>query len=392
MGRKLEWKIDLGIVLLLCFITPLFAMDPQAHPVLLYSLAALLIFSFIFRNFFVYIDLRTKAGGAILWSQLSLASAMTVIDQSFISQIFLLFLVGEAAFYRRKYDSFAYAAIAYLSFVVGRFVVFDLPAEDIWGIVIPKSLDFICFYGISYLAKYIAIQKRQLSKAHNRMKQASIQLEETTLLKERTKISREIHDTIGHSFTTAIMGIEASRRVWKQDQQKAGKLLGDIKQQLQAGLDDVRKSVRMLSDPYTPENVTEKLIDLIENTKDRTGVIIVYDIEKLDGKLNPDQTLVVHRALQEGLANGLRHGRSTQFRFNLKLHAERVAFHLADNGSGFSVKRTTPGFGLMGMEERVRQLEGEFQIESEPAKGTVITFSFPVDANETEKLQAGASL
>ncbi|SDM71166.1 sensor histidine kinase [Sediminibacillus halophilus] len=389
MGRKLERKIDVSVVLILCFITPMFAMDPQEHPVLLYSFAVLLIVTFIIRNFVVYIDLRTRAGGLVLWGQLLLAAVMTLVDQSFISQIFLLFLIGEAAFHRKKLYSCVYTLTAYLTFVVGRFAVFSVPAAQIWEIVIPKSLEFICFFAISYLAKYIAVQKHRLSNAHERMKQASIQLEETTMLKERTRISREIHDTIGHSLTTAIMGIEAGRRLLKQDEKKAEKLLGDMKQQLQTGLNEVRKSVRTLSAPYEPDNFTKHLTDLIEDTRDRTGVRIAYEIEKLDDKLNADQAITIVRALQEGLANGLRHGKSTDFQFTLEQHTGRITFHLVDNGRGFTVNRTAPGFGLMGMEERVRQLNGEFQINSIPGKGTAIAFSFPLTEGK-DRIQAGA--
>ncbi|WP_053217174.1 sensor histidine kinase [Virgibacillus senegalensis] len=389
MGRKLERKIDIGVVVMLCLITPLFAMDPQEHPVTLYSLAALLIFSFILRNFVVYIDLRTRVGSLVLWGQLSLAAVMTLVDQSFISQIFLLFLIGEAAFHRTMLHSCVYTVAAYLSFVVGRFAVFDFPAEQIWEIVIPKSLEFICFFAISYLAKYIAAQKQQLSNAHERMKQASIQLEETTMLKERTRISREIHDTIGHSLTTAIMGIEAGKRLLKQDEKKAEKMLVDIKQQLQIGLNEVRKSVRTLSEPYAPADFTKHLADLMEDTIDRTGVGIAYEIDNLDDKLNGDQAITVVRALQEGLANGLRHGNSTQFQFTLEQHADSVFFHLVDNGRGFTVDRTAPGFGLMGMEARVRQLNGAFQIDSAPGDGATITFSFPLTEGK-ERIKAGA--
>ncbi|MNI87238.1 Sensor protein VraS [compost metagenome] len=84
---------------------------------------------------------------------------------------------------------------------------------------------------------------------------------------------------------------------------------------------------------------------------------------------------VIYHALQEGLTNGIRHGHGSEFSFSLRDEGSSVQFRLADNGTGSS--HIEMGFGLKMMRERVKQLKGTLNIDSEPDKGCLLRMNLP---------------
>ncbi|MNN32914.1 Sensor protein VraS [compost metagenome] len=85
---------------------------------------------------------------------------------------------------------------------------------------------------------------------------------------------------------------------------------------------------------------------------------------------------VIYRALQEGLTNGIRHGKSTAFIFKLFERDNSINFSLEDNGIG--AVALTKGFGLRSMEERVKELGGQLDIYSEEGEGFSIYIKLPL--------------
>ena len=89
---------------------------------------------------------------------------------------------------------------------------------------------------------------------------------------------------------------------------------------------------------------------------------------------------LIFHALQEGLTNGIRHGKSTEFHFSLKDDGFTVQFMLIDNGVG--TDNIKMGFGLKMMQERVQQLKGAFYVNSEKHKGCIVRFELPYISQE----------
>ncbi|MDY7042632.1 sensor histidine kinase [Virgibacillus salarius] len=376
MSQSFEKKLDLIIIIGLIITLPLLSLDQQEHFLQIYLFTILFIITYIIRNFIFHVDLHSLKGGIILFIQLFIALAINIYDNSFISEIYLLVLVGEAAMHRTKQFSIPFSFLAYTFFVIGRFI--NYPSFESLHFIIPKSLEFVSFFALSYLAKIIVNQKQQLAKAYESIKKAALSLEENTLFAERTRISREIHDTIGHTLTTTIMGVKASNKLIDHDKKKAKQLLNDIQIQLQNGLNDVRKSVKLLNNQQSFIEFLPSITSLLEDTIDQTGITIDYHIDAPNLHISPKQELVIYRALQEGLTNGIRHGPSTHFEFLLYKEDSNTIFKLIDNGRGFDIKQATLGFGLISMQERVRELKGEWLITSLPNNGgTELMISLP---------------
>jgi len=103
------------------------------------------------------------------------------------------------------------------------------------------------------------------------------------------------------------------------------------------------------------------------------------DVEAGDLKENlPDEIKVgVYRLVQEALQNAAAHAHAKHAKVIVKQAADKVVVEIIDDGEGFDAQRTR-GMGILGMEERVRQLRGVFKIDSAPGTGTTVHAELPL--------------
>ncbi|WP_258358985.1 AAA family ATPase [Moorella sulfitireducens] len=199
-------------------------------------------------------------------------------------------------------------------------------------------------------------------------------LVEKSRLEERNRIAREIHDTVGHTLTSVLVQIEAGKRLLQKDASLVEPKLEQCQEQLRKGLDDIRRSLRLLRGSGVTGGVPD-LETLIRDVVKNTGVTIDYRIDPLP-QLDPVRRYVLYRALQEGLTNGIRHGGSRSFYFSLTEENGTARFLLQDYGKG--AEEIHPGFGLTSMRERVKELEGEMSISARPGAGCRLEIILPL--------------
>ena len=93
--------------------------------------------------------------------------------------------------------------------------------------------------------------------------------------------------------------------------------------------------------------------------------------------LGSDQQLVLYRVTQEALNNVARHARASSVSVEIARTDGDVALEVADDGEGFAVGDEDRGLGLDGMAERARLVDGEFEIDAEPGRGTTLKLRVP---------------
>lgn len=197
---------------------------------------------------------------------------------------------------------------------------------------------------------------------------------EKSRLEERNRIAREIHDTVGHTLTSVLMQIEAGKRLLQKNLVLATQKLAQAQQQVRNGLDEIRRSLHLLRETGTADR-TADLEGLILDVVEKTGVKVDYRIDPVP-RLDPARRYVLYRALQEGITNAIRHGRSKSFCFSLTEEEGFVRFVLQDFGTGADEIR--PGFGLTSMQERVKEFQGTCQVQSRAGEGCTITIVLPL--------------
>lgn len=360
----------------------------------LIPLSILLLFSFLLRRKPLLGDRWSKTLGKLSFViDLGLLFLISLFDMSRVAVLyFYIDIIDMVLFYPIRH-SLIISVVIYLEYVLIRFVryikwnYFDFfyfsPAfyED--------ALYFIFVFLIIYIAKQQIIQKqmltqtmlqleertRQYGETNQKLQETLTRLEEMTTLKERNRIAREIHDTVGHTLTTVLIEIEAGKRLIPKNPSLAAQKLDLAQDQVRKGLNDIRRSVRTLRDGSDLLDLIPSMKSLIRDTEVHAGVDIDFRCDP-GLPLSEAQGRVLFSALQEGLANGIRHGGCTAFEISLKAQGDKIAFMIKDNGRGSD--EVIPGFGLNAMEERVHALGGSLEIETAEGRGFCIKITLPI--------------
>ncbi|MEB1807120.1 MAG: sensor histidine kinase [Bacillaceae bacterium] len=198
---------------------------------------------------------------------------------------------------------------------------------------------------------------------------------EMSVLEERNRIAHELHDIIGHSLTTVIVQLEAGKRLSKAKPDQVYEKMELSQELLRKGLDRIRESVKVLGEVQESIEIEEALKGLVDDTVKATGVLITSSIDEIP-KLNHAQKKVIYHALQEGITNGIRHGKSTHFHFTLQVKDKFLEFKLVDNGVG--EEKIEYGFGLNAMKNRIEMLNGELTVKTEKGRGCELVITLPL--------------
>jgi signal transduction histidine kinase len=355
------------------------------------------------RNAVIYpSEKRRNIGMLIIFLDILLVFFINRVDTGNSSGIFFYLLIGDCAI---AYSAIFTGLVTFLCFVayhISQYISLDYPSPvSLLPQIGLSSLSFIAVYAIMYLVKYeirqrrklaetmyeLKVKTKQLENTYFKLKETSKELEELTIVSERNRIAREIHDTVGHTLTTVLLELEAGERLIPVDPPTAIQKIGLAKAQVRRGLQDIRESVKTLQSGRELMEFIPSLKLLIEETTKHGDIFIKYDIRELP-QLTPAQEKAIYRALQEGLTNGIRHGKSTAFVFVLEYSNNEIKFMLQDNGKG--TESVVKGFGLSTMEARVKELGGVLYVQSSEEEGFQISITIPVNnfdggKNETDQ-------
>lgn len=362
----------IGIIVCIQVIALFFLIYENGASLMIVGGSILFILFGLYRLIYFDVDHYPRINLLLLWVQLAIGFLITCFDSSFISSIYLYFLISEIALIYRFRTSFLYMISSYILYVTSRFIVFDFPAFEEISFVIPRSLEFVVIYAAFYITKIAMDQKEELAKAYEKLDESSKEIDILLIENERIRISREIHDSVGHVLTNAIVGIDTVRKIIHKDYDKALTMLDMIRDSSQKGLEEVRETVHKLKHTDAFLDYRLAIEQLLLNTEKNTEIQIIKEIPSNIPIHSPQVQMAVYRMIQEGLTNSLRHGKADRFTCFITVSEKYVMVQLEDNGIGFdlSVKK---GFGLKTMNERIEECGGIFQIESTPGKGTVIT-------------------
>jgi two-component system, NarL family, sensor kinase len=211
--------------------------------------------------------------------------------------------------------------------------------------------------------------------------------EESTLLaraEERTRLAREIHDTLAQDLTAIGLDIEGALRHLEDQPEQARERLQRALATSRASLEEARRSVLDLrAGPLEGRPLPEALAALSRAFTSETGVQVRFSTDY--SQLLPSRfEAELYRVAQEALANVRKHAGATAVDMELRASDRGVVLLLADNGAGFDPDREPgDGQGLRGMRERVRLLAGRLRVQSRPGRGTKITVHVPLTEQET---------
>jgi signal transduction histidine kinase len=202
------------------------------------------------------------------------------------------------------------------------------------------------------------------------------------ILAERTRIAREIHDTLAQGFVGVSVQLELTAHLLAQSHLlEASQQVDRTRELVRDGLADARRSIWDLRAAGTPATLPMRLTHLVEQSATE-HLKADIDIGGIYRALSPSLENEVLRIAQEALANAVRHSGATRIVVDLRYHPNELTLTVCDNGTGFQATDTTlPAkghFGLQGMRERADQIGGTLSVESSPENGTTVTLSVPL--------------
>lgn len=200
------------------------------------------------------------------------------------------------------------------------------------------------------------------------------QVETLAATLERTRIAREIHDSLGHSLTTLDVQLELAQKLYQRDPIQAAKSLDIAKDLTNQCLSEVRRSVQTMR--QTNFNLNEALSTLVEQVGRNQAFVIQLDVKLPQLPVQTSHQL--YCIVQEGLTNIQKHASATVVSLKGYQTSNAIILKLTDNGQGFEVSAPHTGFGLRGMQERVHILGGELKIKSSLDEGTQIQARIPL--------------
>jgi signal transduction histidine kinase len=225
----------------------------------------------------------------------------------------------------------------------------------------------------------------RLALANDRLRRYALLAENQATLQERTRIAREIHDSVGHTLTAQSIQLENVAMWAPQDLSKATEHLQKARMLGKEALQNVRHSVATLrQQPLAGNSLPEALEKLIGEFERTTGIEIERTLQ-LDRSPPPEQAIALYRIVQEALTNIAKHSQADRVRLHLTEKSTNLELSIEDNGVGFDPTINTTGFGLQSMRERTEALGGTFEILSQPIqdspqgflKGCLIHLTIP---------------
>ena len=323
---------------------------------------------------------------ALLWIGLTLllAEAITIVSVGEFPRILYTIIPIIAVFYLPRRWSLAITVGSFF-WVMCSVMLFPIPEIRLQSLIITLVLlTYLGGYGLAYalLQERRARQEAQyllheLAEANDQLTKYAAEVAQLATVRERNRIAREIHDSLGHYLTVIGVQLEKAIAFDAVNPEEARLAVKAAKGLTDDALTEVRSSVGVLRETDESFTLQSALQALVQNMQ-QSGLSVNLQWRGDEDGLSEQQLLTLFRAAQEGLTNVQKHAGAQQVLIEVSLDAETAAFRLADDGIGFDPKAMrSGGYGLQGLRERVELVRGEMTLGHSPAGGAQLVVVLP---------------
>jgi ligand-binding sensor domain-containing protein/signal transduction histidine kinase len=219
----------------------------------------------------------------------------------------------------------------------------------------------------------------------------NVEREFQAVLGERTRIAREIHDTLAQGFVAVSVHLELVAQLMRNSVDAAREQLERAQALVRSSLDDARTSIwELRSQGVEREDLAARILKMAEEVTASTGAQrarVQMHVTGTNHPLDEDVERELTRIAREAVTNAVRHGEAANIVLRLEFEGSMFGMEIRDDGRGF---RGTPPdgssghFGLTGMRERAEAIGSTLTVESKPGEGTTVRLALPL-GRETEK-------
>jgi signal transduction histidine kinase len=222
-------------------------------------------------------------------------------------------------------------------------------------------------------------RREELRQANQKLRESAAQIEKLAMNQERTRIARDIHDSLGHALTGLNIQLEGALKLWEANPDQARAFVAQAKEMGSTALHETRQAVATLRQTPLPQlDLANAITPLTQRLQQVTGIVprVVVDCPPLPESLK----LSVYRIVQEALTNICKYAQATQVSITIQSLPDVSRLHIAvqDNGVGFNAQDNTTGFGLRGIQERAEAEGGQLQLRTAPGQGCTLNVWLPL--------------
>lgn len=267
-------------------------------------------------------------------------------------------------------------------------IILGIKQQQWWSIPVMIFGNVLFYYGAHLVLKLkeqenlLKEQENQLFEQKKELQQAQYTMgtmKELYTLQERNRISREIHDSVGHSLSTIIIQLGAISKLSEENSPQVSQMSAQLREFAVKGLQEVRTVVHDLKpEQLTKQQLNVALGEFIYETKQHSGVEFVFRQNKPTIQLSKEQELTIFRGVQEATTNAIRHGKATKITLLMMYSANELIVTIMDNGVGSS-DISLEG-GLKALEERLHELQAQLELKN-TEQGFTVQMKLKGEAN-----------
>jgi signal transduction histidine kinase len=220
------------------------------------------------------------------------------------------------------------------------------------------------------------LNRRQLQVAKDRLRIESMQSMVIGQEKERARIARDIHDSLGGMLSTAKLRLNAF--AYKQPGVETNKDFEQAYKLVDESCTEIRNIAHIMQPVALAKLGLEAAIrDLLNKIPEIGLPHTTFQCFGIDKQLDKTVALTAYRIVQEAVQNALKHAQATDLLIEIQQHGEQLSITVEDNGVGFDKNAMQHGMGLDNIEFRAKFIGGEVEIESKQGEGTTFMAILP---------------
>lgn len=305
-----------------------------------------------------------------------------------ISKVFLLFLLYGKLWHKKLSMIFPSMFWLIYQFISNRNTFYDTLPVTIIQVAVLMGFSIAIWYANKLLDKYTeyrnqitdsmyksAVNEMDLKKLNRVLLTQNNIIERNARLEERENISRNIHNSVGHTITAASMALDAASVLWESYPDKAMDKVKTANERIHLGLESIRHAVRVLdaeAENISVDDFKLELLAIVDNFTMDTDIKVYFDFEILAGDLQipHEHTEFMTGAVEELLTNGVKHGNANCFTLYLLADSSHLKVCVTDNGkSDFDSQnaslRIQEGFGLKKIIKYIEKTGGNTEFRNE---------------------------
>ena len=252
---------------------------------------------------------------------------------------------------------------------------------SVYNVLISMNMVVFVMYCVSYIMDQrgtideVQTLNEELEKANRQIQEYAVMSEKMAETRERNRLAREIHDTLGHTLTGIAAGIDACVTTIDVAPDMTKKQLEVISGVTREGIKEIRRSVNELRpdalERFSLEYAVTKMVTDMSTVSDAS---IYFNCEVKNMKFDEDEENAIYRVIQEGITNAIRHGKAKKIWVTMSEKDSNILLQIRDNGIGS--KEIKSGFGTKHMKERIGMLGGTVSFDG--SHGFLVNATIPI--------------